>query len=411
MAAPTPNEQAVIRYLRSPQAIRDRCEQLFECALADRLTHFRCDLSQLDATADYVIQVIEANYPTWAVPFHSRWRHFEAGGRDRRSELAQQLGVADVIERARTEVDLAITSVLLDAGAGPSWQFTEPQTQDTYARSEGLAIASFHLFLSGGFSSDAQQPFQADALGLQSFTAETLANAFQVSDRNSLVGVEGRASLLQQLGHCLPKRPDLFGDRPRLGNLVDYWLTQAVDHTLSAQQVFDAVLEGLSEIWPGRWAIASVNLGDVWPHAQLPHGLGTQLVPFHKLSQWLTYSLLEPLQTLGLTITELEALTGLAEYRNGGLCLDMGMLVPKHSGVLSDRHHPSSEVIVEWRALTVALLDRIGDRIRERRHQTAIELPLVKILEGGTWAAGRQLAKEKRDGSPPISIDSDGTVF
>jgi hypothetical protein len=410
--APTPDEQGVISYLRSPQAIRDRCGQLFDLALAGQLPHFDCDLSQLDATADYVMQVIESNYPTWEVPFHSRWRHFEVGGRDRREELAQRFAAGDAIERARAEVELAMTSVLLDAGAGPSWQFVEPDTQTTYTRSEGLAIASFYLFLDGGFSSQAQQPLQADALGLQQFTAAQLAQGFQVSDRNPLVGVEGRAALLQQLGHCLPKRPDLFGDSPRLGNLVDYWLNQAIDQTLAAQHVFHAVLDGLSDIWPGRNAIASVNLGDVWPHSKLPDtGLGTQLVPFHKLSQWLTYSLLEPLQTLGITITDLDALTGLAEYRNGGLCVDMGLLVPKHPGVLSDRHHPSSDVIVEWRALTLALLDRIGDRIREQRQQTATELPLVKILEGGTWAAGRRLAQAKRDGSPPIQIHSDGTVF
>jgi hypothetical protein len=34
------------------------------------------------------------------------------------------------------------------------------------------------------------------------------------------------------------------------------------------------------------------------------------------------------------------------------------------------------------------------------------------VLEGGTWAAGRKLAREKRpDASPPIAVASDGTVF
>jgi hypothetical protein len=42
----------------------------------------------------------------------------------------------------------------------------------------------------------------------------------------------------------------------------------------------------------------------------------------------------------------------------------------------------------------------------------AQSLPLAKILEGGTWATGRVLAREKRtDGSPPIKVVSDGTVF
>ncbi|MGE0634502.1 MAG: DUF1688 family protein, partial [Pseudobdellovibrionaceae bacterium] len=40
------------------------------------------------------------------------------------------------------------------------------------------------------------------------------------------------------------------------------------------------------------------------------------------------------------------------------------------------------------------------------------EFPLAKVLEGGTWWAGRFLAAEKRQGGPPpIQIKSDGTVF
>lgn len=406
-------EADTLAYLRSTAAIRDRCGQLFDLACADQLSHFRCDLTRLNATADYVIQVIEANYPDWAVPFHSRWRHFESGGRDRLAHLRQQAGTIDPLEWARIQFDLAITSVLLDAGAGAAWQFSEPGTDEVYQRSEGLAIASFYAFTAGTMSSDAQQPLQADAQGLQQFTPDRLAAAFQVSDRNPLVGLEGRAGLLQTLGRSLHRYPQLFGqEHPRLGNLVDALLPQVVDQCLPATAVFDVVLEGLSDIWPGREAIAQVNLGDVWPHPRLPDGeLGSQLVPFHKLSQWLTYSLLEPLQSLGITITDLDALTGLAEYRNGGLCIDLGLLQPKHAGVMSDRHRPSSEVIVEWRALTVVLLDQIAATIRQTRQQDATQLPLVKILEGGTWAAGRRIAADLRDGSPPLQIQSDGTVF
>ena len=66
-------------------------------------------------------------------------------------------------------------------------------------------------------------------------------------------------------------------------------------------------------------------------------------------------------------------------------------------------HAPGSELIVEWRAITVALLDRVA---------SALGMPLAKVLEGGTWATGRALASEKRaDGSPPLTLDSDGTVF
>ena len=63
-------------------------------------------------------------------------------------------------------------------------------------------------------------------------------------------------------------------------------------------------------------------------------------------------------------------------------------------------------------ALTVASLDLIGNAIRKKLKMTSEELPLAKVLEGGTWHAGRKIAKEKRPGGePPLNIVSDGTVF
>ncbi|MBD1850862.1 URC4/urg3 family protein [Leptolyngbya sp. FACHB-711] len=408
-----PTEQTVIQYLRSTQAIRDRCGTLFNLATQDQLDHFRCDLTQLDSAADYVIRVMQANYPDLNVPFHSRWRHFEAGGVARSAILDRLLTDATPLERAKAKFDLAITSVLLDAGAGADWRYREAETGQDFQRSEGLAVASFHLFTSGGFSSDPAHPLQADAIGLQNLSESQFAAGFQISADNPLVGVEGRLALMHQLGNALHQAPSLFGtETPRPGNLVDY-LLQTSQPPLSAHRVFEAVLAGFSEIWAGRQTIAGVNLGDVWIHPALPdRGIGSQLVPFHKLSQWLTYSLLEPLQELGILITDLDQLTGLPEYRNGGLCLDCGLLQPKHETIFKTAYSPDSEVIVEWRALTVILLDRIADRIRTTLNLDQQSLPLAKVLEGGTWAAGRQIAKEKRSGGiPPIQIVSDGTVF
>ena len=57
-------------------------------------------------------------------------------------------------------------------------------------------------------------------------------------------------------------------------------------------------------------------------------------------------------------------------------------------------------------------IDRIADLVRENLNFTANDFPLAKVLEGGTWWAGRRVAKEKRaDSSPPLKLDSDGTVF
>jgi hypothetical protein len=136
------------------------------------------------------------------------------------------------------------------------------------------------------------------------------------------------------------------------------------------------------------------------------------LVPFHKLSQWLSYSMFEPMQKLGLEIVGQGALTGLAEYRNGGLFLDTGVLSLRNPAGVATPQSPGSQMVVEWRALTVCLLDELAALVRTQLGRTASEMPLASILEGGTWAAGRRIAKQLRtDGSPPIAIASDGSVF
>lgn len=395
-----PATRQAIEYLQSPAAIRERCGRLCSLAEADRLEHFRLAPDRLDAVAERVEAVTRAAYPDLVVPYHSRWRHFATGGVDRAQLLEARLP-ADPGQAARARFDLVVTSVLLDAGAGPDWGFVSEGQR--YTRSEGLAVASFEAFLAGRFSSDPADPLRADADGLRALDAAALAAAFQVDGQNPLVGLEGRAALLRRLGQLAGRPAQLFDDVTggRAAGEID------------AEAVLRAVLQRLGPIWPGRVALGGVSLGDVWPHPALAGAApGSELVPFHKLSQWLTYSLLETLERSGWRIRGVEALTGLPEYRNGGLLVDLGLLVPKHDELLRARHAPGSPQVVEWRALTVALLDRVADAVRERLGVTADAFPLAKVLEGGTWAAGRAVARELReDGSPPIRIESDGTVF
>ena len=78
----------------------------------------------------------------------------------------------------------------------------------------------------------------------------------------------------------------------------------------------------------------------------------------------------------------------------------------------SSAHDVGSTLVVEWRALTVALLDQMAGLVRERLGRDARELPLPRILQGGTWAAGRAIARKLRaEGTPPLRVISDGTVF
>ena len=407
-------EREAIAYLRTPSAIRERSEQLLDRGLDGGLDHFAVHLNRLSEAATKVVSVTREAYPRLDVPSHSRWNHFLAGGTDRLALLDRALARLDRDEQVRCRFDLAIVSVLLDAGAGEDWRYRDPETHEMFQRSEGLAVASFYLFCGGEFSDDESHPLRADAASLESFTEDRLATGFQVTAANRLVGLEGRVALLRGLGKALRASPEIFGaESPRPGGLYDYLQSRAMHGKLPAASILGAVLEGLGPIWPGRVSIAGVNLGDVWPHAALGgSGPAKGLVPFHKLSQWLTYSLIEPLETSGLAVVDVEELTGLPEYRNGGLLIDMGVLEPKHKQVTTVLHAPGSAVIVEWRALTVVLLDRLADAVRESLGADRASLPLAKVLEGGTWRAGRQVAKDRRaDGRPPIRIQSDGTVF
>ncbi len=405
---------SAVAWLRSTEAVRERSGLILAAAERAELEHFDLDPDQLDPTADFVIDTIHANYPSLIIPYHSRWRHFAAGGRDRWQDLAFELDHVARMERARIRVDLVVVSVLLDAGAGGRWRYIEPSRGQVFSRSEGLAVASFDFFTGGLCSADPSNPLRADADALVGLDGALIERHFQVADDNPLIGTVGRARLMNALGYALQSSPALFGgDRPRVGHLIDHFMEESTDGALPASAILTALLKGLASIWPGRIELAGVNLGDVGRHpAAASDDLTDGLVPFHKLSQWLAFSLIEPLEELGIDVVGLDALTPLAEYRNGGLLIDLELIKPKHEGVLGQAHPGNSELITEWRALTIALIEQLAERIRGKLGLSPLDLPLAKILEGGTWSAGRRIAKMRRpDGSPPLKLLSDGTLF
>ncbi|GAA5166617.1 URC4/urg3 family protein [Viridibacterium curvum] len=409
---PVPDDHPAASLL-SADAVRARCGEVLRWVESGQSAHFRFDDSQLTPTARYVCDTIRQRYPDLQVPYHSRKRHFDAGGVDRWAKLVEERGLdADPAECARVAIDLVIPSVLLDAGAGAAWRYVDALTGQTLTRSEGLGVASLRLFISGALSADVRHPLRSDAVALQGLTADRLASAFQVDAENPLVGLQGRTALLRNLGMVMAATPAVFSrsgsHESRLGNLFDYLRAQADGDRLEASVILDTLLRALGPVWPGRARLQGVPLGDCWQHPALADGW----VPFHKLTQWLTYSLLEPLAWGGLTITGLDALTGLPEYRNGGLLIDTGLLVPLDPAFATRRWAVDDEAIVEWRALTVSLLDRLAAGVRSELGLSAEQFPLACVLEGGTWAAGRRIAAERRPGGgPPLTLVSDGTVF
>ncbi|MEN3319511.1 MAG: hypothetical protein V7643_2912 [Mycobacterium sp.] len=394
--------------LRTTTAIRKRARYLLSRARAGESSWFTVDDDSLSGAAAEVADITRARYPDLHIPYHSRWRHFEAGGVDRKAELDARLAADDTPARARAMIDVAVVSVLLDAGAGADWHYLEAATGQRFSRSEGLGVASWHAFCGGVFSGDAAHPLQVDAAGLRNLSAERLAEVFQCTPANPLVGCEGRVLVLRRLGDALASQPEVFGPQGRPGGLFDI----RDGNRVAAHDILSQILASLSRIWLAANRIGHEALGDCWRHDAVPGpGLTRGWVPFHKLSQWLTYSLLEPFEWAGVHVGGLDALTGLPEYRNGGLLLDTGVLRLREPAWAARTWDVSDELVVEWRALTVALLDELAPLVRTRLGVDAGQMPLARVLEGGSWAAGRALAERLRDGRPPLSVVSDGTVF
>jgi hypothetical protein len=401
--------------LLNAKAVRERAHRILAIGLEDKLSNFRVHLDRMDSAVDLVLQTTRKAYPSFEVPFHSRWRHFVIDKDNRWADIADRTRWSDRAARARAEFDLAIVSVFLDAGAGPSWRYHDPKTGSAIGRSEGLGLASLAMFAGGAFSADPLEPLRVDADVLANLSVADIERGLQVSDINPLVGIEGRVDLLRRLGALVASKPDVFGslDTPRPGGLFDRLAILADGLQLAAPTVLSELLQQLGPIWPSRLTLGGIALGDCWKHPALTTKDATSgLMPLHKLSQWLAYSLIEPLQTAGIRVTDIDGLTGLAEYRNGGLFVDIGILAFRDAEDAQREHEVASSLVVEWRALTVALLDRVADGMRQRLELDAVSLPLAKILQGGTWAAGRLLARERRaDASPPVKVISDGTVF
>lgn len=192
------------------------------------------------------------------------------------------------------------------------------------------------------------------------------------------------------------------------------------------------VLQGLLiNIWPqDRTRLHGQPLGDAWPlkvleqkSASLNSGSSASagIQPFHKLTQWLTYSLMVPFErVLGLKWKNADKLTALPEYRNGGLFVDLGVLVLKDdslkrgleaSGCALPMFAADDDVIVEWRAMTLVLVDKLYHLVKDRFD--GAQLSMAQLLEAGSWKSGREMAAKLRPAtkSSPILIKSDGTVF
>ncbi|GAA5801190.1 hypothetical protein HPULCUR_006633 [Helicostylum pulchrum] len=435
--APIFSNSGDIEYLLSLRAVRERCFKVQEAAVKSKLNHFDIDESKLQDMAQFIISFIKRDYDDPSqIPAYGRWRHFDVGGRPRLQTLINSWSSTgtDATEQTRRVLDLMVVAVLLDIDPGQNnWSFREKISNRVYKRREGIAVAILEMFNSGLFSINPNQPHRVDAEALSNLTVDKLLTGFQTESMN---GLDQRIELLKHLAKTLQDRPDYFGGElghvPRPGNMMDYLLSHPT--TIKTRK---GPLIHLETLWPvvyeigELWTVSqektrggTLGLGDVWPCPSLGDN---QFVPFHKLSQWLVYSLIEPMEKLmGAIIEGTEQLTPLPDYSNGGLLIDTGFITLKKTdyerGITNYRENSllpgqpkiemiptfemSDPVVIEWRALTIAYLDLVAERVRSTMKLSKKTLSLTQLIEGGITSAGKELAEISRPNTqqPPILI-------
>jgi hypothetical protein len=313
----------------------------------------------------------------------------------------------------------------------------------TFTGAEGLSVAVFRAFLAGVFSSDPADPLRVDALALKRLDAAALRAVFQSSPSNPLPGLEARAAVLTRLGEVLQEQAERLGGLARPARLIDTLTGAEGGPCLTATQVLREVLRVHAPAWTSGSRVLGLPAGDVWSHLWAGAATGTASaaadsggaaapapsdratsgwVPFHLLGQWMTYSLAEPLGWAGLQVSGLEALTALPEIALGARLLDAGVIVLRDPQDLGKTYKPSSELVVEWRALTVTLMDELAALVRGLPERSAQREAAGRHHAGAAWMSDLPLtlglalllgglSGRGEDAAPSLKVDSDGTLF
>ncbi|CAO3634705.1 unnamed protein product [Cunninghamella echinulata] len=438
-------------YLTSLEAVRERCFRVQQIANKNQLNYFDVDTSKMDDVVQFVVALIKRDYNAnpAQMPTYGQWRHFDVGGRPRIDNLMNAWSTLGQppLEQTKRIIDLFIIACLLDVETvchNKSWSYCEQLTGRTYGGTEGIAVAVLDMFTAGVFSSDPRDPHRVDADALNLISIEALYDGFQLDAHNKLLGIEERLDLVKHLSNVLKSQSSYFGldTIPRPDYLLSHSTTIKTKKgpLIHLETLWPVILE-MGEFWASQDDKGgSQGLGDVWPCSVLNGQSSTSTnstehyVPFHKLTQWMIYSLIEPMEKLlGATIEGKDMLTPLPDYCHGGLLMDTGLIslkpkelergvenykknamLPGQSKVeVSPMFELNDPVVIEWRALTIGFLEIIADRVREALNMNRSTLSLSKLMESGTWSAGRELAEISRPNThqPPIIIKMDKYVL
>ncbi len=422
---PRANGELAATELRTTRAVRERCGQLLDRARLGHSAWFEVDEAALPALADRLAETaphVERAHRGLPYAF---WRHLDAGLPRWRATLDPLTAALPPGEQAHAWVDLAALGALaIDPGRdGPAgWAYTDvTEARHAWqprrapggrrlAGPAGLACALFHAFTAGLFSGRPDRPCQADALGLRAVVDDRLAQAFQVHPGNPLPGLPALAIQLRRLGEILSEQAEVFGDEGRPAGLFDllvtpYGLGVPPTADVDAHDLLSQLLATLCPVLAGTPSPGGIALGDCWRHpAVRGPGPSDGWVPFHERLQWMARSLLAPFEWAGVHTRGLAGLTPLAHAAHGSLLLDAGVLRLRNPALATTAWRPGDEIVVEWRALTVALVERAWTQAR-----AATGTGAATDFEGVSTQAGLELARQLRAGRPALAVGGTGT--
>ena len=277
----------------------------------------------------------EDSVPQPLAPFRGRRR-------DMRPSSMRKLAGRTQVAIARSHRSHAGQRAAPTPAPGPTGASTRPRGPGP-ARSEGLGVASFTGLLAGRFSSDAGDPCRVDAAALLKLDAAALAASSRCARATRLVGLEGRAALMRRLGACArSRRPSRPSASPATRSMRSPTIRtrRACTTTIRSRRRCTTTCRrrassrccSMPSAPSGR--AGSCSTACRWRclvmhpaaggEARAPAGALPQAQP---VAQFIRCS-----GTLRVGRREgrgLDALTGLPEYRNGGLPLDAGVIVPR----------------------------------------------------------------------------------
>lgn len=459
MSVDSPAPADLLAALRDPATLRLRCAAVTRAVESGDSGWFTLDRARLPEAAARVAERLQRRAPGPDLPPPGEGIPRATGTSVRRADLVARLESLAGEEQVRARIDLAVLCALMDTDAGAAWRYVEalgpgrlalpvqqasrdellalldqaasgrarpaetaaappgdPQAP-ACAQAEGLAVACERAFVAGAFSAEPAQPCRVDASVLRTLDAAAVRAMFQAGPSNPLLGPEGRAGVLARLGQTLQALHDSEGLAPRPSAVLELLTDGFSRAEVDAHVLLQALLRRFAPVWHTGPTVCGQPAGDVWPHrwAGAACGKGSdpltaRWVPFHRPGHRLCLALVEPLQQAGVRVTNLEALAGLPELHHGALLLDSGVVVPRAPADLQRVWTLGDEFVVEWRALTVSLLEALAGQVREALGLDATRLPMTALLAALTETDPAQDGGQKA-GESPVRVRGDGVLI